>query len=108
MGLSSYFGGLKVTTTLGKKITRMDHTEGFAAKLTTAFLVASALCLGLPVSTTHESSGAIIGIGLRHGTSQVNWAVIRDMVLARVVTVLAAGALGLVTYVALLFVHRGP
>ena len=67
MGAGSFVGGLKVTETLAEKVTRMDHTEGFAANLVTAFLVADAANLGLPVSTTHVSTGAIIGIGLREG-----------------------------------------
>lgn len=64
MGVGSFVGGLKVTRTLAEKVTKMDHAEGFAANLTTAVLVTFASNLGLLVSTTHVSSGAIIGIGL--------------------------------------------
>lgn len=107
MGSGSLIGGLRVTQTLAEKVTKMDHTEGFAANLTTAFLVAGASNIGLPVSTTHISSGAIIGIGLRSGVGNVNWRVIRDMALAWIVTVPAAGLLGIVAYLLLRLVHGG-
>src|SRR6185295_3417100 len=64
MGLGSYFGGLRVTEVLAEKVTRMDHAEGLSANLTTSSLVLLSGSLGLPVSTTHVSSSAIIGIGL--------------------------------------------
>jgi PiT family inorganic phosphate transporter len=105
MVVGSFVGGGKVTETLAEKVTRMDHTEGFSANLTTAILVAGASNLGLPVSTTHVSSGAIIGIGVRKGASKINWKVVRDMALAWVVTLPGAGLLGLVCFVVLQVVH---
>ncbi len=107
MGVGSLVGGWAVTTTLAEKVTRMDHTEGGAANLTTAVLVAAASNLGLPVSTTHVSSGAIIGIGLREGIGRVRWRVVRDMVLAWLVTLPAAGILGVAAYYLLLLVRGG-
>lgn len=107
MGLGSFISGLKVTKTLAEKVTKMDNTEGFSANIVTAFLVASASNLGLPVSTTHVSSGAIIGIGLRRGVQSVRWMVVRDMALAWVVTLPAAGLLGVLAYLALRAVHGG-
>lgn len=106
MGAVSFVGGLKVTVTLAEKVTKMDHTEGFAANLVTAFLVADAANLGLPVSTTHVSTGAIIGIGLREGVRRVDWRVVRGMILAWIVTLPAAGALAVAAYVALALIHR--
>lgn len=105
MGAGSFIGGLKVTETLAEKVTKMDHTEGFSANLTTAVLVAGASNLGLPVSTTHVSSGAIIGIGLRAGIKRVDWKVVRAMALAWVVTLPGAGVLGLFAYLLLSLVH---
>ncbi len=97
MGLGSYFGGRRVTEMLAEKVTKMDHTEGLSANLTTSSLVLTSGMLGLPVSTTHVSSSAIIGIGLLKGANKIKWATVRDMVLAWVVTMpasalLAAGA----------------
>ena len=86
MGLGSYFGGLRITEVLAEKITRMDHSEGLSANLTTSLLVLVSGTLGLPVSTTHISSSAIIGIGLLKGLNAVRWTTVCGMVLAWVVT----------------------
>ncbi len=107
MGLGSFIGGRKVTETLAANVTTMDPTEGFAANLTTAFLVASASNLGLLVSTTHVSSGAIIGIGLRDSVGRIHWKVVRDILLAWVVTLPAVGLLGLAAYLALRLARGG-
>lgn len=101
IGVGSVLGGLKVTRTLAEKVTRMDHQEGFAANLATALLVGLASPLSLPVSTTHVSSGAIIGIGLRKGIKQIQWKTVRDMALAWMITLPGAGLLSLVIYLAL-------
>jgi len=98
MGLGSFLGGLKVTEFLAEKVTRMDHVEGFSANLTTAFLVTFAARWGLPVSTTHVSSSAIIGMGLRKGSSQVNWKTVWEMLLAWVITLPASAVLSAGVY----------
>lgn len=101
MGLGSYFGGLRVTEVLAEKVTRMDHSEGLSANLTTSSLVLLSGSLGLPVSTTHVSSSAIIGIGLLKGLKAIRWATVRDMVLAWVVTLPASALLSALAYVLL-------
>jgi len=98
MGLGSYFGGRRVTEVLAEKVTRMDHSEGLSANLTTSGLVLASGTLGLPVSTTHVSSSAIIGIGLLKGLNNVRWTTVRDMVLAWVVTLPASALLACVAY----------
>ena len=101
MGLGSYFGGLRVTEVLAEKVTRMDHSEGLSANLTTSLLVLVSGTLGLPVSTTHVSSSAIIGIGLRKGLNSVRWTTVRDMVLAWVVTLPVSALLACIAYLIL-------
>ena len=101
MGLGSYFGGLRVTEVLAEKVTRMDHAEGLSANLTTSSLVLVSGALGLPVSTTHVSSSAIIGIGLFKGLNNVRWTTVRDMVLAWVVTLPASALLACIAYLIL-------
>jgi inorganic phosphate transporter, PiT family len=101
MGLGSYFGGLRVTEVLAEKVTKMDHAEGLSANLTTSSLVLFSGTLGLPVSTTHVSSSAIIGIGMLKGLNAVRWATVRDMVLAWVVTIPAAALLTCLAYLTL-------
>ena len=101
MGLGSYFGGLRVTEVLAEKITRMDHAEGLSANLITSSLVLVSGTLGLPVSTTHVSSSAIIGIGLLKGLNAIRWTTVRDMVLAWVVTLPASALLACIAYLIL-------
>ncbi|WP_455245023.1 anion permease [Petrachloros mirabilis] len=98
MGLGSYIGGRRVTEVLAEKVTRMDHTEGLSANLATSTLVLTSGWLGLPVSTTHVSSSAIIGIGLRKGPRALEWTTIRDMVLAWIVTLPVSALLSISTY----------
>jgi len=101
MGLGSYFGGLRVTEVLAENVTRMDHAEGLSANLTTSLLVLVSGTLGLPVSTTHVSSSAIIGIGLLKGLNSVRWTTVRDMVLAWVVTLPASALFACIAYLIL-------
>ena len=98
MGMGSYLGGLRVTEVLAEKVTTMDHAEGLSANLTTSSLVLVSATMGLPVSTTHVSSSAIIGIGLLKGVTAVRWRTVRDMVLAWIVTLPAAGILAWLAY----------
>ncbi len=101
MGLGSYFGGLRVTEVLAENVTKMNHAEGLSANLTTSSLVFVSGSLGLPVSTTHVSSSAIIGIGLLKGWNSVRWTTVRDMALAWVVTLPASALLACIAYLIL-------
>lgn len=101
MGFGSYLGGLRVTEVLAEKVTRMDHVEGLSANLTTSSLVLVSATMGVPVSTTHVSSSAIIGIGLVQGLKAVRWSTVRDMVLAWIVTLPAAALLAALAYLIL-------
>lgn len=91
MGLGGAFAGFKVTETLALKVTSMTPVQGFSANLVTAFLVIIASRLGVPVSTTHVGSSAIIGMGLQRDARSVNWRAVRDMLLAWIVTLPVAG-----------------
>jgi inorganic phosphate transporter, PiT family len=102
MGLGSYLGGLRVTEVLAEKVTKMNHAEGLSANLTTSTLVLASGFLGLPVSTTHISSSAIIGIGLLKGRNNVRWTTVRNMVMAWVVTLPASALLGCIAYLILI------
>lgn len=98
MGVGSYVGGLRVTQVLAENVTTMNHTEGLSANLATSSLVLLSGILGLPVSTTHVSSSAIIGIGLRNGIQAVRWPTVQSMVLAWIVTLPATAVLAGVLY----------
>jgi len=101
MGLGSFIGGYRVTEVLAEKVTKMDHVEGLSANVATSSLVLITATMGLPVSTTHVSSSAIIGIGLLKGLHAVRWATVRAMGLAWVVTLPVAGLLAGLAYVIL-------
>lgn len=98
MGVGSLSAGFRVTETLARKVTPMSPAEGFCANLVTTLLVGSASFLALPVSTTHVSSGAIIGVGLHRGASSVRWATVREMLLAWFVTLPVAALVGGAAY----------
>lgn len=101
MGLGSYWGGHRVTEVLAEKVTSMDHAEGLSANVTTSSLVLLSGTLGLPVSTTHVSSSAIIGIGFVRGRTSIQWATVKDMLLAWVVTLPASATLACLSYLLL-------
>lgn len=106
MGVGSYVGGLRVTQVLAEKVTRMDHSEGLSANLTTSSLVLVSALMGLPVSTTHVSSSAIVGIGLLNGIRTVRWSTVRDMVLAWIVTLPVSAILSGLAYLLLTRIAR--
>ncbi len=101
MGLGSMLAGLRVTEVLAENVTTMNHSEGLSANLTTSSIVLAAATVGLPVSTTHVGSSAIIGIGMLKGLDAVQWHTVRDMVLAWVVTLPCTGLIAALVYVAL-------
>ncbi|MEO8841455.1 MAG: inorganic phosphate transporter [Kofleriaceae bacterium] len=97
MVAGSLWGGLRVTRVLAEKVTRMDHREGFVANLVTALLVGLGAWQGLPLSTTHVSTGAIIGAGTTRARA-IDWRTVRGMALAWVVTIPLAAGLAMTAY----------
>ena len=97
MIVGSLLAGRRVTHVLAEKVATMDHREGFAANLVTAGLVTAGAVYGLPMSTTHVSSGGIFSAGVQGGS--LNRKTLRDIILAWVVTLPAAAVLGMAAYV---------
>jgi inorganic phosphate transporter, PiT family len=93
MVAGSWLAGRRVSDILARKVVRIDHREGFVANLITAALVGPGAALGLPMSTTHVASGAILGLSSRE--RKPNLSVVRDMILAWVVTLPGAAALAI-------------
>lgn len=93
----SWIAGRRVTRVLAEDITPMSHREGFVANLVTALLVGPGAALGLPMSTTHVSSGAIVAVGGQNSTG-IKWKTVREMLLAWIVTLPAAALLGILFY----------
>ena len=90
IGLATW--GWRVIMTIGKQITELTPTRGFAAEFGTAITIVLASKLALPVSTTHTLVGAVLGVGIARGLSSVNLKTIRDIILSWIIT-LPAGAL---------------
>ena len=98
MSFGSVLGGFRVTETLVRKVTRITHDDGLLANLATSALVSLASLWALPVSTTHVSSGANIGIGAESKESRLQWRTVREMLLAWVVTLPAAAVVAALAF----------
>jgi inorganic phosphate transporter, PiT family len=96
MAMGGVINARKVAETMSKKITVMNHGQGFTANLTTAILVVLASLFGLPVSTTHVSVGSLFGIGLT--TGKANYPMISAIVFSWLVTLPTAAILAATTY----------
>jgi PiT family inorganic phosphate transporter len=94
MSIGSYAAGLRVTRTMGERVVRMEQDTGLAAALVASGLVMAASLYTLPVSTTHVSTGAIVGAGLRQDPGAVDWRSVGSLVVAWVGTLPIAAALG--------------
>ncbi|MBI4625530.1 MAG: inorganic phosphate transporter [Verrucomicrobia bacterium] len=98
MTAGSVMRGFKVTETLAEKVTPMQPIEGLTANLVTAILVIFASRFALPVSTTHVSSAAIVGLGLKRDARAVRWKTVGEMMLAWVVTLPTAAAISALAF----------
>ena len=96
IGAGTYFGGWRVIQTLGMRITRVEPIHGFAAYMAGASVIEAASQVGLPVSTTHTATGAIMGVGSTRRLSAVRWGLTRDIGMAWLVTYPFCFTLGLV------------
>ncbi|MFT4254071.1 MAG: inorganic phosphate transporter [Caulobacter sp.] len=90
MGLGTLFGGWRIVHTMGSKITRLTPMQGFCAETGGAITLFLATHIGVPVSTTHTITGAIIGVGASRRVSAVRWGVAKNIVVAWVITLPAA------------------
>jgi PiT family inorganic phosphate transporter len=98
MGLGTLMGGWRIVHTMGSKITRLTPMQGCCAETGGAITLFMATYLGVPVSTTHTITGAIVGVGAARRTRAVRWGVAGNIVVAWVVTIPAAAAIAAVAY----------
>lgn len=104
IALGTYFGGWRIVHTMGSRITKLKPVGGFCAEAAGAITLFSTALAGIPVSTTHTITGAIVGVGATHRLSAVRWGVARRIVWAWFLTIpasaaVAAGAFWLVRLV---------
>ena len=98
MALGTLMGGWRIVHTMGSKITRLSPMQGFCAETGGAITLFLATHLGVPVSTTHTITGAIVGVGSARRVSAVRWNIARGIVTAWVITMPAAAAVAAVFY----------
>jgi len=101
IGLGTLTGGWRIVHTMGSKITKLQPVGGFAAETAGAITLFASSAMGIPVSTTHVITGAIIGVGATRRLSAVRWGVAARIVWAWVLTIPAAGAIAAATYLIL-------
>jgi PiT family inorganic phosphate transporter len=97
MGLGTLSGGWRIVRTMGLRITKLKPVGGFCAETGGAITLFVATGLGIPVSTTHTITGAIIGVGAARRASAVRWHVAQRIVIAWIVTIPAAAAIAAAT-----------
>ncbi len=105
IGLGTLTGGWRIVRTMGSRITKLKPFSGFCAETAAATTVIAASIWGIPVSTTHTITGAIIGVGAAQRYSAVRWGVAGRIVYAWVLTIPMAAAIGALTYTLLALRH---
>ncbi|MFV3126235.1 anion permease [Niveispirillum sp. KHB5.9] len=94
MGLGTLFGGWKIVKTMGSRLTDLKPVHGSCAETAGAITLFTATYLGVPVSTTHTITGAIVGVGSARRASSVRWGLAQGILVAWVLTMPAAAAVG--------------
>jgi len=103
IAIGTLFGGWRIVKTMGQKITKLRPYEGFAAETAGALTLFGATHFGIPVSTTHTITGAIIGVGARKGVSAVKWGVTTKIFWAWILTIPVSAMIAALIY----FILRG-
>ncbi len=98
IGLGTMFGGWRIVKTMGQRITKLKPVGGFAAETGGAITLFLATFMGIPVSTTHTITGAIIGVGAAQRTSAVRWGVASNIVIAWIVTIPASAGIAALSW----------
>src|SRR5919202_6459398 len=98
IALGTYSGGWRIIRTLGQRIIRLQPINGFAAEASAATILLIASLKGLPVSTTHVVSGAVMGVGSTRKLSAVRWGVAGNILIAWLLTIPGAGAVAALVY----------
>ena len=107
LGLATY--GWRVIRTVGKNITELTPSRGFAAELAAASTVVIASGTGLPISTTHTLVGAVLGVGIARGIGALNLRVVRNIMLSWIITLPAGGILAVIFFYLLKGIfYNGP
>jgi len=98
IALGTLFGGWRIVKTMGQRITKLKPFEGFCSETAGSITLFAATHWGIPVSTTHTITGAIMGVGARKGVSAVKWGVTTKIFWAWILTIPVSGLIGAVMY----------
>jgi inorganic phosphate transporter, PiT family len=98
MGLGTLVGGWRIVHTMGSNLTKLTPMQGFCAETGGAITLFLATGLGIPVSTTHTITGAIVGVGAARKVSAVRWNIAKNIVVAWVITMPMAGIIAAIFY----------
>jgi PiT family inorganic phosphate transporter len=98
ISMGTAVGGWRIIRTMGSRVVKLDPVHGFAAETTAATIIFGASHFGMPVSTTHVISTAIMGVGSTGRLSAVRWGVARSIVIAWILTIPAAATSAAVAY----------
>ena len=98
IGLGTLSGGWRIVRTMGQRITALRPVGGFSAETAGAISIIGAAWGGIPVSTTHTITGAIVGVGATRRVTAVKWGVTRRIVWAWIITIPAASSLAAIAY----------
>ncbi len=105
IALGTYFGGWRIVHTMGSKITKLKPVGGFCAETAGAITLFGTAMAGIPVSTTHTITGAIVGVGATQRLSAVRWGVARRIVWAWILTIPASAAVAALTFWIIKLIH---
>lgn len=94
MALGTSIGGMRIIKTVGMDMVKLEKYQGFAADLAAAGCLLISSLSGLPVSTTHTKTTAIMGVGASKRLSSLNWGIVKEMVWAWVLTFPGCGIIG--------------
>ena len=101
ISLGTAAGGWRIIKTMGQRVVKLDPVHGFAAETTAATIIFGASHLGMPVSTTHVISSAIMGVGASDRLSAVRWGVAGNIITAWILTIPASAAVAALSYLVL-------
>jgi PiT family inorganic phosphate transporter len=101
IAMGTMFGGWRIVKTMGTKITKLRPIGGFSAEAGAACSIIGASIFGIPVSTTHTITGAIVGVGATKRLSAVRWGVAGNIIWAWILTIPISTIISSITYLAL-------
>jgi len=98
IAFGTIFGGWRIVKTMGQRVTKLRPFEGFSAETAGAITLFTTGALGIPVSTTHTITGAIIGVGVTKRVSAVRWGVTVELIWAWILTIPVTAILAMIIY----------